>query len=519
MRRLVLFAASIAACEKTSAEPEVYAIVLGVRSVGDIEGIDVTVLARDENPPRSWQQSFEVPHGDFLLSSTPANPITIRIPLDAPGSYAVHLAGTPIAAQTVFTGCYDVDGVEEDPDVMMGALPVDLDADQDTWPDDRAVFCDEIVFAGWPGGCGDHTCEDALAGDCSAADASIHPMADDPCGGLDQDCDGHDPSCDEIDCSLPENQDVPECNCGGAECAAGEKCCADVCIPTDSDLANCGDCDVACDPTVSNACSGGQCRCGIGSPCGAASHCEGGACLCDPGLGDCTGGTTDGCETDVLGDEANCGTCGTVCPPGVDCAGGSCGCTDDAECGVNGDCVTGVCGCRSGFGDCVGGVADGCETDTETDEANCGGCGTTCGAGEICSFGSCGCGAAGPCGPRSSCIGVICACDAGWGDCAGGRADGCETDVTSDDANCGGCGDACDAGETCIASACDCGGAGVCPTNFVCEAAACHCDQDADCDGPGGGTFTCRANGLCRCGGVNCLAGEWCDAGACAAAP
>jgi len=521
MKRLGLLAILCGACDSTSAEPSTHAIVLGVRSVGDVDSIEVWIQKNDVDPPAFWRyEPFAVPNHDFLLTSDPSDPITIQIPLDSAGSYTVRLVGYPADVQTEYTGCYDVDGVVGDPDVVMGALG-DFDADGDTFPEIRTRFCNAIVDAGWALGCGEHACnDDFLAEDCDDGNANVHPMIEDPCDGGDQNCDGDDPACDEIDCSLPENQDVPECNCGGAECASSETCCSDACVDTSSDLANCGACDAACDPVAANACASGACRCGIGVPCGAASHCEGGACLCDAGLGDCTGGAADGCETDLTADEANCGDCGAACPPGVDCQGGSCGCSDDAECGANGDCVTGVCGCRSGFADCAGGVADGCEVDTDTDEANCGACGTACGAGETCAFGSCACGGGGACGPRSSCVGgVLCACDIGWGDCAGGRADGCEADVSADDANCGDCGNACAAGETCVDSVCDCGGAGACPSTFICEAGACHCNMDADCDGPGAGTFTCRANGLCRCSGVNCGAGQWCNAGACVDVP
>jgi hypothetical protein len=359
-----------------------------------------------------------------------------------------------------------------------------------------------------------------LVEDCDESEAAVHPLANDVCeDGLDQDCDGRDADCEPVDCDLPENAERPECTCAGGPCGAGESCCDDACVDTRADPANCGGCGVACEAPSANGCEGSECRCGAGAACGPGGTCVGGACICDEGLGDCTGGPADGCETDLTSDSAHCGACDAACPAGIDCDAGSCGCTDDADCGANGDCVAGVCGCQDGFADCAGGIADGCEVDSSSDEANCGACGTACNGAETCSFGECRCGAGDACGPSSSCVGITCVCDAGRGDCAGGRADGCEADVSADDANCGACGNACVGDETCVDSVCDCGGAGECPDTFTCEIGECHCDLDADCDGPGGGTFTCRANGRCRCSGVNCGLSEWCEAGVCTPVP
>src|SRR5262249_51817696 len=54
--------------------------------------------------------------------------------------------------------------------------------------------------------------------------------------------------------------------------------------------------------------------------CGAIAHgtvaCSGGACVvgaCDVNWGDCNNVDLDGCETNLLNDENNCGACGTTC--------------------------------------------------------------------------------------------------------------------------------------------------------------------------------------------------------------
>ncbi len=45
-------------------------------------------------------------------------------------------------------------------------------------------------------------------------------------------------------------------------------------------------------------------------------------------------------------------------------------------------------------------------------------------------------------------------CVQGWAECDGNPANGCETDLTNDVANCGSCGDACQSGQTCSQGKC-----------------------------------------------------------------
>ncbi|MFO0603764.1 MAG: SUMF1/EgtB/PvdO family nonheme iron enzyme [Polyangiales bacterium] len=74
-------------------------------------------------------------------------------------------------------------------------------------------------------------------------------------------------------------------------------------------------------------------------------------------------------------DLSNCGACGRTC--------GS----------ANGvpRCVFGSCrvSCLAGFGNCDGDFANGCETRTDADDANCGSCGRTCAASRVCAGGAC----------------------------------------------------------------------------------------------------------------------------------
>jgi len=60
--------------------------------------------------------------------------------------------------------------------------------------------------------------------------------------------------------------------------------------------------------------------------------CVQGNCMisCDAGFDDCDGDPTNGCETDLMNDDFNCGTCGRrcICPPSFipTCVDGNCGC-------------------------------------------------------------------------------------------------------------------------------------------------------------------------------------------------
>lgn len=78
---------------------------------------------------------------------------------------------------------------------------------------------------------------------------------------------------------------------------------------------------------------------------------------------------------DLQSDPANCGEVGNVCSfPNASAA-----------------CVAGSCvldACASGWDDCDGHPANGCEVDIGTDSNNCGGCGQVCSSG-VCAAGQC----------------------------------------------------------------------------------------------------------------------------------
>lgn len=318
--------------------------------------------------------------------------------------------------------------------------------------------------------------------------------------------------------------------CDTTECPVGRATCPGDRFPCTADLMhddfNCGACGNACpgaddpsDYSTKWTCVDGQCK----------MQCTGLA-------GDCNGIVDDGCETALSNDRYNCGACGNVCLVG--CAYGTCDCAylgpnakpcgndcvvdfqaNDSHCGACGvqcpyedlnpewnayvGCSGGACGqrkCWSGFADCNGDLqsddGDGCESgewEFTADPNNCGGCGITCGAGELCHEGKCvgckagevlctpetsgvlgcfvltsdpehcgGCGNACPVSPPgthalTTCSDGVCGfqCEGGYRDCDGDRGNGCETNIRLDPDHCGGCGQRCPlAGQACVEGQC-----------------------------------------------------------------
>jgi hypothetical protein len=153
------------------------------------------------------------------------------------------------------------------------------------------------------------------------------------------------------------------CTDGVCSTSCGEfgDTCMGVCTDLRTDVANCGACGNEC-PTPPNA-----------SP-----TCADGTCgyVCDAGWADCNALAEDGCEVDVTTDLDHCGACDAVCP------------TPDRAMRT---CEAGSCGfvCDSGWADCNGLAADGCEVDLLTDVDHCGACDNMCMAGETCVDGMC----------------------------------------------------------------------------------------------------------------------------------
>ncbi len=205
--------------------------------------------------------------------------------------------------------------------------------------------------------------------------------------------------------------------CPSSQCPRGWTTCPDSRFPCDTnilaDSRNCGGCGMACPPNTgweSFVCNAGACK-----------------MECNNTLGskDCDGIVDNGCESSEL-DSANCGACGVACAVGERCRW-----QDPAHSEVG-------CGCPPGKLDC------GLCTDVRGDDAHCGACGNACDP------------TGGPDAPQYTntyygCVASECGkpkCKAGFADCDGDIANGCETSIFTDD-DCGYCGNTCGAGQKC----------------------------------------------------------------------
>jgi len=180
----------------------------------------------------------------------------------------------------------------------------------------------------------------------------------DNCGACDNACSSNHvptPSCSASTCN-------GACQAGYTDCNADKR--TDGCeTHTDTDVANCGACGRTCSSSqvASVTCAGGVCNgtCTSGyadcnsnkqtdgcetdtltnpNSCGGCTNncssnhvqtrtCSGGSCngTCATGYDDCNNDKlTDGCESDVRYDEANCGACGNDCAAGESCVQGTC---------------------------------------------------------------------------------------------------------------------------------------------------------------------------------------------------
>ncbi len=320
--------------------------------------------------------------------------------------------------------------------------------------------CDSSVFNGCevdittPANCG------ACARACGATNTSTITCAGGVCTSA---CASGFGNCSQPAAPLPDDGcetsiDTSASNCGGCGrlCAAANvstpACTGGVCTPTcTSGFASCiqppfptpdDGCETATNASVVTDCGG----------CGRACNgnrvstlsCALGLCnsSCVAGFGNCIQPTTpaadDGCETTFATSASNCGQCNRPCAlanvaGAPTCAGSVCTST-----------------CAAGFGNCTQPAApaqdDGCETNTQTDVNNCGGCGVRCST----------------LNGTPSCVAGSCTwvCAAGWGHCATGNT-GCETDLNTSAPNCGACGRAC-SGTNVVAASC---AAGVCTSS------------------------------------------------------
>jgi hypothetical protein len=258
---------------------------------------------------------------------------------------------------------------------------------------------------------------------------------------------------------------VTMCSQGFGDCNGSASDGCEATLATDPN--NCGGCNMKC--TVMN---------GVGS-------CANNACgigMCNAGFGNCDNNLMNGCETNTSGDPLNCGMCGTKCTYAN---------------GV-GACVASMCAlamCNNGFSNCDNNLANGCEAATASDPNNCGGCNMKCqgaNATETCSASKC----------------VISSCTNGFKDCDMMAGDGCEVATATDPNNCGACGMKCQPGANvatvgCAASAC---------TIVSCNAGFANCDGSV-ANGCEINTNS-DANNCSKCG-MKCPNNQTCKNGAC----
>lgn len=275
---------------------------------------------------------------------------------------------------------------------------------------------------------------------------------------------------------IPDDGGVASTACIDTECPAPLATCSakvPCSINLDEDVQNCGACGARCPSPSNNAsylCSKGQCR-----------------LVCAELYADCNNSADDGCETLTFDDPANCGACGNACKDGE-------------------ICWKAACGCPNGFTQC----GDTC-VDTRSDMENCGACGSLCSApADDDPRWTCGPGFEPPnttwvCGDSSCKL----SCKPHFGDCNQlFCGDGCEIDLLSDPANCGACGNACSAEQTCSGGVCMCEpGLTMCGPEIFFEGSSCV-DLSRD-------PANCGSCGH-QCPGINSESGSpGCEGGVC----
>jgi len=258
--------------------------------------------------------------------------------------------------------------------------------------------------------------------------------------------------------------------------------------------------------------------------------------LCEPVAESCNG-LDDDCDGDVdedfelTTDPSHCGACDVSCSDRPHSAG---------------SCAAGVCTltCDTGWDDCDGMVATGCEADLASPRS-CGSCATACAAatplcdpamgcvsgcspptmrcGDTCvdtsadplHCGDCDGACPEPAHGAPTCAGSTCgaSCDSGWDDCDGMAGNGCEQQLNTT-SHCGGCGVACTRAHAtatcatgmCAIAACDAGW-GNCDTAVVngCEqtlTTLMHCAACGTPCAPANARGTC-ATGSCEVASCN----------------
>ena len=272
-------------------------------------------------------------------------------------------------------------------------------------------------------------CTDAPSPGGALPTVDCNGIIDDDCEvmlGTNENCNGCGDKCPDPDkpCIYDRIAQLGRCGCEPGRLYCGTQSDAPLCADPTNDDNHCGGCGNACDPAGGGAGSdGGAPPTNMHYGC---TNSECGHLKCDNQYGSCDGDLSNGCETSLLSNE-HCGACDNACAPGQTCRPDSKG---------KGECV-----CPPGLALC----GNACVNLT-TDPKNCGACGNLCSVlgaakGQVgtCAYGYC-----------------VQECRQGWGDCNGDPSDGCEVNLSSDQNNCGTCGNACDvlAGQPCVGGQC-----------------------------------------------------------------
>ncbi len=259
---------------------------------------------------------------------------------DGDGSLAIECGGADCDDSSAerYPGATEVcddDGVDEDCNPLtIGAQ----DEDGDGFID--AACCN--VISGATTTCGT---------DCDDADSSVRPGATESCDGTDQDCDGATdegvsrrffPDTDmdgwgdrdgapQLGCGVPDGFVENTLDCDDTDATVSPSG-LEVCNGRDDD------CDGATDEPEAVAVA---CASTYGSPPNTPWTCADGMCqtACASTHGDCDGEPSNGCESELATDVANCGACGNDCGIGGVCDDGVCDRVVDVEAGVDFTCA------------------------------------------------------------------------------------------------------------------------------------------------------------------------------------
>ncbi len=341
--------------------------------------LDVRLQADGGTPPYAWE----------LDSSTSDSALT-WVHLDPSTSSLTGFAGQPTeGAKAVVVVVRDQRG-----SALQGQLLIDVEA----CLDGSTQACmwssaEEICVVGVA------SCENGAIDltDCVAPDGGAQPSDDLLLCGA---------GCGVCDLDKANACVGGVCACGdGGACAEGSGCCwttvVRACFDLQTSVDHCGTCTINCAQfkNAVRSCTAGTCG----------STCEAGWARCPP----LDPGAAGDCETHIAVDVQNCGECGRICPA-----------SDGGDYPASVTCSNEVCGL-----DCGSGRQCGAACFNLNNPAHCGGCNTPCSA-------------AVPHAVSATCTGTgtcVLACEDGWADCDGVRANGCEVDLTSDSAHCGQC--------------------------------------------------------------------------------